>query len=476
MKNVYKCLFLILIFSSQGSALAGEDDDLGFLPPVKNEASRDLDTTKNQESLQIVNPRAIKFTLDNTLESSHYQGDTDKTFKLPNAVHSNWNNLTRLNMQFDKAVNNDLRFKTDILFNAYKREGEAFKSSEDLRLDIKEAYISWQKSPTLFFDVGRINVKNGIATGFNPTDYFKVGTILDRKTEDVSQLRDARLGALLIQGQKLWEGGAATLVVSPKVNYKANSWRSDKSITGLNLHKSNDRSRVLLKLTHEVSDGFSPELIYHNESGDHNLGLNLSKVLNKKMFVYVEWNIGNRRQLIDEAFLDARKTNQLLPTIKQKFGSDTGKQYLQQAAIGASYTSSSNITTKLEYHYNEAGLSKSDTKEWFDLGLNTNNPAVAGQLLSVRSLAQARGESLGKNRLFLYSTWKNAGVDDLDLTGLTMMDLNDHSRLMQMKLVYKPRKNSEVSLQFATFNGNKDSIYGSLDKKNTLSLGVKYDF
>lgn len=476
MKNEFLSLFITLILSSQSSVLAGEDDDLGFLPPVKNEANRDLDTTKNQEPFQTVKARTVKFTFDNTIESSHYQNDANRAFELPNEAHPNWNNLTRLGMQSDKAVNNGLRFKTDILLNAYYREGGVFKSPEDLRIDIKEAYVSWQKSPTLFFDVGRINVKNGIATGFNPTDYFKVGTVLDRKTEDVSQLRDARLGALLIQGQRLWEGGAATLVVSPKVNYKANSWRSDKHITGLNLHKSNDRSRALLKLTHEVSDGFSPELIFYNESGDHNLGLNLSKVLNKKMFVYLEWNIGNRRKLIDEAFLNARKTNQLLPVIKKKFGSDKGKQYLQQAAIGASYTSSSNITTKLEYHYNEAGLSKSEAKEWFDLGLNTNTPAVAGQLLSVRSLAQARGESLGKNRLFLYSTWKDAGIADLDLTGLIITDLNDRSHLVQMKLAYSPRKNSELSLQFATFNGNKDSTYGSLDKKNTLSLGVKYTF
>jgi len=475
MRNKYLSLFAILALLSSACAISGEDDDLGFLPPVNNETNNDLDVTK-QESFETVKPKAIKFTLDNTLESTHLQNDTDRAFKLPNAVHSNWSNLTRFGMQSDKVVNNGLRFKTDILLNAYTREGAAFKSSEDLRLDIKEAYVSWQKSPTLFFDVGRINVKNGIATGFNPTDYFKVGTVLDRKTEDVSQLRDARLGALLIRGQKLWEGGAATLVVSPKVNYKADSWSSDKNITGLNLHKSNDRSRTLLKLSHEVSDGFSPELIYYNESGNHNLGLNLSKVLNKKMFVYMEWNVGNRRKLIDEAFLDARKINQLLPVIKQKFGEDQGKHYLQQAAIGASYTSSSNITTKLEYHYNEAGLSKSDAKEWFALGLNTNNPAVTGQLLSVRALAQARGESLGKNRLFLYSTWKDAGIDDLDLTGLAITDLNDQSHLMQMKLAYRAYKNTELSLQFATFNGKKDSIYGSLDKKNILSLGVKYTF
>lgn len=109
-----------------------------------------------------------------------------------------------------------------------------------------------------------------MATGFNPTDYFKLGTVLDQNTEDISQLRDARLGALTIKSQKLWEGGALTLVASPKISDKASRWYTDKNTTGLNLQKSNDRSRVLLKYTFEVSEDISPEIIYYSESGEHN--------------------------------------------------------------------------------------------------------------------------------------------------------------------------------------------------------------
>jgi len=465
-----------IVFASPVWATNGEDDDLGFLPPIETESEVSSNKAGGEEALKTIKKKPFKFTIDNTTQISHLKDTADRVFKLPETEHAGWSNLSRLGLQSDSALSQTISLKTDLLLNAYTRENESFHSSADLRLDIKETYLSWQKTPTIFFDMGRINIKNGVATGFNPTDYFKVGTVLDRNTEDVSQLRDARIGAALVQGQKLWEGGSATLIASPKISSKDNNWTTDKNIVGLNLHKSNDRSRALLKLTHELNDGFSPEFIYYNESGKHNLGLNISKVITKKLFAYAEWNIGQRRKLIDEAFLDARESKQLLPVIQQKFGSDKGERYLQQTAVGASYTSLFDVTTKLEYHYNEAGLSKSDFKAWFDLGVNTKDPARLGQLLSVRGLAQARGEALGKHRLFLHSTWNDAGFDDLDLTGLLIADLSDTSNLVQVKASYTHDKNTEISLQFAKFSGEADSVYGSLDQENTVSIGLKHDF
>lgn len=474
--KLFSLFIAYIVSASPVWANNGEDDDLGFLPPVEGEATATSNVAELGEDFKTIKRKSFKFTVDNTTQISHLNDSTDRAFKLPETEHADWNNLSRLGLQGDSPLSQTVSLKTDLLLNAYTRENESFKSSNDLRIDLKEIYLSWQKSPTVFFDVGRINIKNGVATGFNPTDYFKVGTVIDRTTEDVSQLRDARLGALLAQGQKLWEGGSATLIASPNISNKGDDWTTDKAIVGLNLHKSNDRSRLLLKVTHELSDGFSPEFIYYNESGKHNLGLNISKVITKKLYSYAEWNIGQRRKLIDEAFHHARESKQLHPDILQKFGSDEGENYLQQISVGASYTSSFNVTTKLEYHYNEAGLSKSDTNAWFDLGINTKNPAVVGQLLAVRGLAQARGEPLGKHRLFLHSTWNDAVIDNLDLTGMLIADLNDNSNLVQVKASYTYNKNTELSLQFAKYSGDDNSIYGSLDQENTVSIGLKHDF
>jgi len=451
-----------------------EDMDLDFLPLENRE--EDGSVNNNEEDIEGKERLNLKYTLDNTYQVTSWKEQNDQSFDLPAIESPSWSNLTRLGLRSEFPTNDWVTFKNAILINTYSRQNEGWITDEDLRFDIKEAYLAWQKSPTVFFDLGRVNVKSGVASGFNPTDYFKVGTVLDQNTEDVSQLRDARLGALVIKSQKLWDGGALTLVASPKISDKASRWYTDKNITGLNLQKSNDRSRAILKYTFEVSEGVKPEIIYYNESGAHNIGLNISQAFNKKWLGYVEWNLGKRRNLIDDALLDARESNQLDPAIAQVF-SDQGESYQQQLALGASYTTASNITTQFEYHYNQAGLSEEDVQRWFDLTSSAENkPIVAGQFLSLRGLAKARGEPLGKHRLFIRSSWVDAGLDDLDIIGLFNVDINDKSHLIQLEAAYEISRNAKLSFRLVQFRGDKKSDFGSFLQDQIGTLQVTWVF
>ena len=468
------CLISVLL-PAWAEAENKEDADLDFLPLGSSEDH--TDSIYQDSDITPINGQDLKITLDNTYQIFDSKDKNEQLFRLPSENNSNWANLTRLGLRGDIYSGSVVSFGTDMLLNAYSRDNESFNATDDLRLDIKEAYLSWQQSPARFIDTGRINVKNGVATGFNPTDYFKIGTVLDRNTEDVSQLRDSRVGSLLIKGQMLWDRGSLVLVASPKISYKSNRWYSDSDIIGLNLQKSNDRSRVLLKYTLKVRDDFSPELIYYNESGKHNIGFNLSTAFSKKWLGYVEWNMGKRRSLIDEALLEVRESNQLDPAIDQAFSDDKGEHYLQQLAIGASFTSASYITTTLEYDYNEAGLANENAERWLDLGTGAEkHPIATGQLLSVRGLAQARGEPLGEHSLFLRVTWADAGFDDLDLAGILVSDLNDKSHLVQVEARYNLNHRAELSLRLAKFDGDRKSLYGSLDKEQTVTLQVEYSF
>lgn len=459
-----------------------EDADLSFLPPAKEEQNTEADqnkTTSNKVENAFEKKRHFEFSLDNIFQTIDRKDRSDLLFNISasNAKKSpNWNNLTRIGMRGDASLHPNLSFKSTLLLNAYTREDDHFSSSKDLRLDIKEAYLSWQQSPTQFYDIGRINIKNGVATGFNPTDYFKIGSLLDRNTEDVSQLRDARIGALVFRGQKLWDSGSFSVVVSPKISNKKDHWTTNKDIYGLNLHKSNDRSSVMLKLNQNFADDFSPEVIYYNESGRHNFGLNISRSFNDQWLGYAEWNIGERRKLIDEAFQKPRNNQGLHPAIAKQFSKDSGESYQQQFAVGLSYTSSQNITTNIEYHYNQAGLSKSQSKRWFTLADQSNKPAILGQLLSVRGLAQNRNEPLGQNSLFLRSKWSDAIMDKLDFTGLLIADLNDNSHLMQLESEYELNPKSSLSLQLTKYQGDRKSIYGSLENDMTATVQFKYSF
>lgn len=448
-----------------------EDADLDFLPPANDETygqSPDVEKVKKQN---------FALTLGNTYQLVDWKDQKKLVFSIPNQGNPDWNNLGQLGMRGELPLGTNITIKTNMLFNAYARQNDEFNSPDDLRLDINEAYASWQISPTLFADMGRINIKSGVANGFNPSDYFKVGSVLVRNTEDTSQLRDSRLGALLVRGQKLWDGGSLTLLISPEFNDNSNHWFSDKDTVGLNLQKTNDRTRTMLKFTYRVSEDFSPEFIYYNESDKHNFGLNISNALNNQWLAYAEWNVGKRRNLIDEALLEARKSGYLDPAVTQQFSDDKGVRYLHQFAIGASYTSVSNITTNLEYHYNGAGLSKIDAERWFEAGSNTrNSPVALAQLLSIRGLAQTRGEPFGKQTLFLRSNWTDAGMDDLELTGLLITDLKDDSSLVQVGTVYRPNAEITLSLRLARFHGERKSNYGSISYKQTITFQFEHSY
>jgi len=136
-------------------------------------------------------------------------------------------------------------------------------------------------------------------------------------------------------------------------------------------------------------------------------------------------------------------------------------------ALGASYTAESNITTQFEYHYNQAGLSDEDVQRWFDLISSAENkPIVTGQFLSIRGLAKARGEPLGEHRLFMRSSWIDAGLDDLDIIGLFNIDIDidDQSHLIQLEAAYEISRNAKLSFRLARSGAIKKATLGVFSK------------
>ncbi|MFX5922309.1 hypothetical protein ABTE55_19205, partial [Acinetobacter baumannii] len=81
----------------------------------------------------------------------------------------------------------------------------------DIVNDLREAYVSWRGTGETFADAGRINLKSGVALGFNPTDYFRTNAVDIYVSNDPTVLRDNRLGTLMARAQVVREIGAVTL-------------------------------------------------------------------------------------------------------------------------------------------------------------------------------------------------------------------------------------------------------------------------
>lgn len=480
MSLIFNLIFGISIFFIAMSMLATEvladDSDLDFLTDILDSVDEDVESKQSNSDDESQSPPQLK--IDNILQIPSWRDVTEMIVAIPEGESPGWTNLTRFYSwgvySFrGKAVSIHYNFA----LNGYTRDDSQFETAEDVRFDIREGYLSMNASDSFYVDFGRINIKTGVSMGYNPTDYFKVNSVVDRTTEDVSQLRDSRMGALVVRSQKLSDNSSFSIALSPEISHRNDRWYTDEKIYGLNLDKNNDRSRVLIKYSYRIYEDFSPEMVFYNESGNNNFGLNLIKTVGEKIVAYAEANVGKRYNLIDEALLEIRKADRVAAAVNRYFPSDAGTSYRRQLSLGASYTTDSNISTNLEYHYNQSGLSKDDWGNWFKAGADPSSSAAAyGQLLSIRDLARIRNEPISKHSLFIRSQVDDVFVNNLTITGQVMVDLIDYSSLFQLEALYNMNSNTLLAFRHVNFNGTDKSNYGSLPYLMTTSIQLDYYF
>lgn len=345
---------------------------------------------------------------------------------------------------------------------------------DNLRFDLREAYLLVDTSP-FTFELGRINIRNGTAVGFSPTDFFRAPDTGRRPNLDPSEARLNRLGVLAMRAGYLWESGAVSLTYAPKITDNR-AWLQDKDIWGLHLGSTNPRERVLLSLTQTVTEGISPELFVLWEEGDTTLGFGASASIGENWILYGEWSRGLGLNLLDAALARARDTGTLAPPLAAALGDGEGERNINRAAIGFSYTSPRNLIATFEYHYNGAGFDKDGWDRYFDLAQRVeNDPRASGQL----ALASLRGalmqEPLSRHSLFGRLV-QNDPFPDTTLTAMAAMSLEDYSYSLQLEAEYDVTERFTLSGRVGGHFGNRDTDYGSRSNKRFLSVGLEYHF
>ncbi len=318
--------------------------------------------------------------------------------------------------------------------NVFAQDDIIFPSEQTLRHDFREGYGSWEAFPQNFLDAGRINLKSGVAVGFNPTDFFKTRAVVDRTSQDPSVLRENRLGTLMVRSQSLWDGGSLTLAFAPSLYDEHAIYDSDK-LPGFDpmFQRTNARQRFLLKTNVEVSKEFSPEFLLYQENTRTTFGVNLTYGIGNKIVAYAEWAGGDRASLREEAYRFGQETGTLPAIAPRVLPGNRDASFMQDAAVGASYSTETKITVYLEYDYHEAGFSRDDWRNWFAIGeASRNSVPIIGQLWYIRSYALDQQEPLARESAVLRVSWSDAFVSNLELTGLVITNLYDESSLMQV--------------------------------------------
>jgi hypothetical protein len=311
---------------------------------------------------------------------------------------------------------------------------------------LREAYLSWQPSEAAtVFDFGRINMRNGPAYGYNPTDFFRDGSLRVLTSADPLILRQNRIGSVMLRGQHIWDGGSLSVAYSPKLATKPglDGW-------SLDLGSTNSRDRGLITLGTKFSQTFNTQAFLYKEDGlSPSIGANLTALLSDAATTHLEWTHGREPSLLSRAIPSAA-TNEVT---RSRFSG------------GVTYTTLGKTSITAEYQYNGFGLKK---PEWDALSV------IPGAQLAYLQEALRLQELAPRQAVLLYVTQKSLWLKDLDLNAYIRFNLEDSSKLMWFELRHH-WPNFDLSFQLQQNIGRTNSEFGVLpDRRLIQVLGTYY--
>jgi hypothetical protein len=312
---------------------------------------------------------------------------------------------------------------------------------------LKEAWIGWQPEPDRALDLGRINIRNGAALGYNPTDWFRDGALRGSPVVDPQRLRGSRLGTVAVRGQALWDGGSLTVVAAPKLDSQGGdgTWALDLAAT-------NDRQRGLIALSQRWSDRVNQQALLYGEDGRHpQAGLNTSVLLGDALTAFVEWAGGRGRSVLASAT-----------------GGAEDAAFRSRVAAGATYTTDDKLSLTVEFHRNGAGL---DADTWHALALQSPQSFAAVLDWSRNAL-----EMPTRSAWFVHANWQDWPLTDLDLTALARFNRDDGSRLSWLEVRWHASRRVDLALQWQMLAGADGSEYGTPPQSRWLTGAVKVWF
>jgi len=314
-------------------------------------------------------------------------------------------------------------------------------------LSWREGYLTWQTiDQATLVEFGRINLREGPAYGYNPTDFFRDHTLRAVTTADPPALRENRLGTVMLRGQWRAAGMSFSAAVAPKLADEP----SDRGLS-LDLGATNDRVRGMLSVGASVSDRLDLRAHLYQEDGeDAAVGASLSALLGDAWVGHLEWSRAEEVPLLDRATASAASTE--------------GRN---RVAAGVTWTAPFDLSLTAEWHYNGFAVD--------DDGASALVAAGPAAQAAYFGLAQQLQDSASRQALMLYAVQRNLLMRNLDLTALVKVNVVDDSRLTWLELRYRFDQ-LDLALQAQHHSGSAGSEFGSLPWRQTLGILAAYRF
>lgn len=335
---------LIGVMLGAGTARADENNDLDLIPqginaPAASPAEPSAASDANQ-----------RIYVEDAFVASSLRSNLLVPFPPPSPP--DWQERVFLDLRREWKLDDRLDVTLSNRFNLRAENDIAVPSHQDVVNEFREGYLSWQALDRTYLDIGRFNLKSGVAAGFNPTDFFKTRAVVEPLSVDPTVLREDRLGTVMALGQHIWENGAITVAVAPKL-YNPTAVYNNTNLRSLDpsFDRTNANDRFLIKGNVTVFDDFAPEFLAYRQGNQTAVGTNLTESIGQSLVAYSEWAGVDRSSLIEDALRYGRETGSIPLDAPNALPADPHRHFQNQLSAGASYTTNprspsiSNITS-----------------------------------------------------------------------------------------------------------------------------------
>ena len=317
---------------------------------------------------------------------------------------------------------------------------------DETRNALREIYAS-RAFGSGFADAGRINWRNGVASGFNPTDYLKRGAVIEQGSLSPAALRENRLGTVMLRGQALSAHGSVQLAL---IHDLARGDDRSSSTLAPAWDRTNAARAALLKLAPRLGERITFDaLAYARRADKPQFGANLTWLAGAALVAYVESSGG---KVVPE------------PGPKAVASPATWRNAL---AAGLTWTTRPGIVANLEVQYSGDALGRAQWAAWRQT-IGTAQERDLGRIRSERARAQT---PLVQRAYFIRLAWDDAFDNrDLDLAAFVRANAFDRSRVWQIDATWHLNPRHSVRLIEGGFSGAAGSEYGSTTLRRYRSL------
>lgn len=312
---------------------------------------------------------------------------------------------------------------------------------------LRELYVSGTLTPSWLVEFGRMNIRNGVAQGYSPSDFFKPHALRAVLSYDPNELRANRLGVVGAKTEWFSDTSAASLLVAPRLR------NADQTgALAADFGAVNREGQALLTWTQALTSDIKPQAaVYVEEHHAPQWSLQATTLLNQQLVAYAEWSGGHARTMEQEALM--------LPS--------TGS-FVHRSTVGATWTFPDKLSLTGEYSHNGAGFDAQGWKQLESLGA----PAVGAVLL----WADDAQDPPSRDNLYWQARWEDAPVDRVDLSAYLRQSLAERSHQAWIEVRYRDRSRNEFYLQWLANGGPQGSVYGSVPTRQIFTLVWRHDF